>query len=436
MLRKTAKYYKGFRLFVVLTPLLMILEVIADVIIPTLMGNTINEGVLTGKIDLVYKNGIYMIIMAILAFLFGGLSTYCGAKAGQGLGRNLRLAVFEKIQTFSFANLDKFEVSSLITRLTNDIVVVSNLARMALRISIRAPFLFLLATIMAIRINMRLSIVFLIALPVMMLGIMLTMKFGIPKFRKFQTMLDRINARTQENLTGIRVVKAFCREEFEKEKFAKQNQDLVKTALNAFNLMILIMPFMMLVMYAVIVAVLWFGGNFMLQGGMQAGDLLSFIMYVGQILTSIMILAMVMMNFSRAKTSLERIFEVLETKSEFVESVKQGVLEVANGEINFHNVSFKYPGNPHFSLQNINLNIPSGSTVALIGSTGSAKSTLVHLIPRLYDVFDGEISVGGIPIKDYRISALRNQVAIVLQENTLFSGTIRSNMKWGNPQAS
>ena len=200
--------------------------------------------------------------------------------------------------------------------------------------------------------------------------------------------------------------------------------------------MILIMPFMMLVMYAVIVAVLWFGGNFMLQGGMQAGDLLSFIMYVGQILTSIMILAMVMMNFSRAKTSLERIFEVLETKSEFVESVKQGVLEVANGEINFHNVSFKYPGNPHFSLQNINLNIPSGSTVALIGSTGSAKSTLVHLIPRLYDVFDGEISVGGIPIKDYRISALRNQVAIVLQENTLFSGTIRSNMKWGNPQAS
>ncbi|HHT23926.1 MAG TPA: ABC transporter ATP-binding protein [Clostridiaceae bacterium] len=436
MLRKTAKYYKGFMPFVILTPLLMILEVIADVIIPTLMGNTINEGVLTGRIDLVYKNGLYMIIIAVLAFLFGGLSTYCGAKAGQGLGKNLRLAVFEKIQTFSFAGLDKFEVSSLITRLTNDIVVVADIARMALRISIRAPFLFILATLMAIRINLRLSLVFLIALPVMMLGIMLTMKFGISKFRKFQTMIDRINARTQENLTGIRIVKAFCREEFEKEKFAKQNQDLVKTALAALNLMVLIMPFMMLIMYAVIVAVLWFGGNFMLQGGMQAGDLFSFIMYVGQILTSIMILAMVMMNFSRAKASLERIFEVLETESEFVESVKQGVSEVADGEINFHNVSFKYPGNQHFSLQNINLNIPSGSTVALIGSTGSAKSTLVHLIPRLYDVFDGEISVGGIPIKEYRISTLRDQVAIVLQENTLFSGTIRSNMKWGNPQAS
>ncbi|MGI6579690.1 MAG: ABC transporter ATP-binding protein [Saccharofermentanales bacterium] len=436
MLRKTAKYYKGFMLFVVLTPILMILEVIADVIIPTLMGNTINDGVLAGKLDLVYKNGIYMIIIAVLAFIFGGLSTYCGAKAGQGLGKNLRLRVFEKIQTFSFAGLDKFEVSSLITRLTNDIVVVSNIARMALRISVRAPFMFVLATIMAIRINLRLSLVFLIALPVMMAGIMLTMKFGIPKFRKFQTKIDRINARTQENLTGIRVVKAFSREEFEKEKFAGQNQDLVKTALNALNLMVLIMPFMMLVMYAVIVAVLWFGGNFMLQGGMQAGDLFSFIMYVGQILISVMNLAMVMMNFSRAKASLERIFEVLETESEFVESVEQGISEVVNGEIVFDNVSFKYPGNQHFSLQNINLKIPSGSTVALIGSTGSAKSTLVHLIPRLYDVFEGEIRVGGIPIKDYRLTTLRDQVAIVLQENTLFSGTIRSNMQWGNPRAS
>ncbi|NLJ70787.1 MAG: ABC transporter ATP-binding protein [Clostridiaceae bacterium] len=436
MLRKTAKYYKGFMLFVILTPLLMILEVISDVIIPTLMGNTINEGVLTGRIDLVYKNGIYMIIIAVLAFLFGGISTYCGAKAGQGLGKNLRLALFEKIQTFSFASLDKFEVSSLITRLTNDIEIVSNVARMALRITIRAPFMFISATIMAIRINTRLSMVFLIALPVMMFGIMLTMKFGIPKFRKFQAKIDRINARTQENLTGIRVVKAFCREEFEKEKFAGQNQDLVKTALDALNLMIIIMPFMMLIMYAVIVAVLWFGGNFMLQGGMLAGDLFSFILYVGQILTSIMNIAMILMNFSRAKASLERIFEVLETESEFVESIKQGVSEVANGEINFNNVSFKYPGNQHFSLQNINLNIPSGSTVALIGSTGSAKSTLVHLIPRLYDVFEGEISIGGVPIKDYRIASLRDQVAIVLQENTLFSGTIRSNMKWGNPQAS
>lgn len=211
---------------------------------------------------------------------------------------------------------------------------------------------------------------------------------------------------------------------------------MVKTALDALNLMVLIMPFMMLVMYAVIVAVLWFGGNFMLQGGMQAGDLFSFIMYVGQILMSVINLAMIMMNFSRAKASLERIFEVLETESEFVDSVKQGVSEIANGDINFKNVSFKYPGNQHFSLQNINLNIPSGSTVALIGPTGSAKSTLVHLIPRLYDVSAGVVSVGGIPIKDYCIRTLRDQVSIVLQENTLFSGTIRSNMKWGNPQAS
>ena len=430
MLRKTGKYFKGYVLFAVLTPILMILEVVVDVIIPSLMRSTINGGVLAGNVNLVYRNGLYMIIAAIFAFLVGGISTYFGARAGQGLGKNLRLAVFNRVQTFSFANLDKFEVSSLITRLTNDIEIVSDIARMSLRISVRAPFLFIMATIMAVRINTQLSLIFIVALPLMAFGVFLTLKFGLPRFRKYQTKIDSINRRTQENLTAIRVVKAFVREDFEIEKFETQNKKLVRSALNAMNLMILIMPFMMLIMYAVIVAVLWFGGNFMLQGGMQAGDLFSYIMYVGQILMAVMHVAMIMMNFSRARASVERIFEVLETEPEFLESVDQGLTEVPNGSIKFKNVSFKYPGNQHFSLKNINLEIDSGSTLAVIGSTGSSKSTLVHLIPRLYDATEGEVEVGGIPIKDYNLKTLRDQVAIVLQENTLFSGTIRSNMQW------
>ncbi|MDI9490583.1 MAG: ABC transporter ATP-binding protein [Clostridiaceae bacterium] len=435
MLRKTGKYFKGYVLFAVLTPILMILEVVVDVIIPSLMRSTINGGVLAGNVNLVYRNGLYMIIAAIFAFLVGGISTYFGARAGQGLGKNLRLAVFNRVQTFSFANLDKFEVSSLITRLTNDIEIVSDIARMSLRISVRAPFLFIMATIMAVRINTQLSLIFIVALPLMAFGVFLTLKFGLPRFRKYQTKIDSINRRTQENLTAIRVVKAFVREDFEIEKFETQNKKLVRSALNAMNLMILIMPFMMLIMYAVIVAVLWFGGNFMLQGGMQAGDLFSYIMYVGQILMAVMHVAMIMMNFSRARASVERIFEVLETEPEFLESVDQGLTEVPNGSIKFKNVSFKYPGNQHFSLKNINLEIDSGSTLAVIGSTGSSKSTLVHLIPRLYDATEGEVEVGGIPIKDYNLKTLRDQVAIVLQENTLFSGTIRSNMQWGNKDA-
>lgn len=435
MLRKTGKYFKGYVLFAVLTPILMILEVVVDVIIPSLMRSTINGGVLAGNVNLVYRNGFYMIIAAIFAFLVGGISTYFGARAGQGLGKNLRLAVFNRVQTFSFANLDKFEVSSLITRLTNDIEIVSDIARMSLRISVRAPFLFIMATIMAVRINTQLSLIFIVALPLMAFGVFLTLKFGLPRFRKYQTKIDSINRRTQENLTAIRVVKAFVREDFEIEKFETQNKKLVRSALNAMNLMILIMPFMMLIMYAVIVAVLWFGGNFMLQGGMQAGDLFSYIMYVGQILMAVMHVAMIMMNFSRARASVERIFEVLETEPEFMESVDQGLTEVPNGSIKFKNVSFKYPGNQHFSLKNINLEVDSGSTLAVIGSTGSSKSTLVHLIPRLYDATEGEVEVGGVPIKDYNLKTLRDQVAIVLQENTLFSGTIRSNMQWGNKDA-
>lgn len=436
MIKKIGKFYKDYYLFAILCPIFMILEVFGDVLIPRLMGSTINDGVLTKNLDIVYSNGIKMIIVALLAFVFGASSTYFAAKAGHGLGKNLRHATFEKIQSFSFANLDDFEVSSLITRLTNDVLRISDMARMILRMAVRAPFMLILATFMAIQINAQLSIVFLAVVPVVAIVMFFGLRAAIPKFRKFQKKIDRINNRTQENLTSIRVVKAFVREDYEKEKFAKENENLVVTTLEAMNYIALMRPFMSLAMYAVISAVLWFGGLAMLDGNMQAGDLFSFLMYVGQILMSVMNLSMLFMNLSRARTSAERVIEVLEAESEFPESLISGITEVPDGSIEFENVTFNYPGNNHNSLQDINLKIKSGSTVAIIGSTGSSKTTLIQLIPRLYDVKKGDVKVGGISVKEYNVQALRDQVALVLQENTLFSGTIRSNMLWGNAQAS
>lgn len=436
MLKKIGKYYKGYYIFAILCPVFMALEVFGDVLIPRLMGSTINSGVLEKNLDIVYSNGIKMVIVALLAFIFGASSTYFAAKAGHGLGKNLRHATFEKIQSFSFANLDNFEISSLITRLTNDVMRISNMARMILRMAVRAPFMLVLAMFMAFQINAKLSLVFLAVLPIVSIALFFGLKAAIPKFRKFQGKIDEINNRTQENLTSIRVVKAFVREDYEKDKFEKKNEDLLVTTLEAMNYIALMRPFMSLAMYAVIIAILWLGGLSMLAGSMQAGDLFSFLLYVSQILMSVMNLSMLMMNLSRARTSAERVLEVLEADSEFPESLTSGLKEVKDGSIEFENVSFHYPGNNHNSLEDINLKIKSGSTVAIIGSTGSSKTTLIQLIPRLYDVTKGDVKVGGISVKKYNIETLRNQVAVVLQENTLFSGTIRSNMKWGKADAS
>ncbi len=435
MFFKLNKYYRGYIAFAILCPLFMILEVFGDVLIPSLMESTIDNGVMNQNIDLVIKNGKYMILVALLALFFGVVSTFFSAKAAQGFGANLRNDVFTKIQSFSFASLDQFEISSLITRLTNDIVFLSNLARMTLRIAVRAPVMFIMAIFMAIRINPKLSMIFAISLPIIAIGAFILMQVALPRFRKFQKSFDQVNNRTQENLMAIRVVKAFTREDYEVEKFEDKNNNLLVTSLHALNLLVLMMPLMMLVMFSIIISVFWFGGNLVLKGSMQAGELFSFTMYVGQILTSVINISAYVINLSRAKVSVERILEVLNTEPEFADDNTYQLKEVKKGNVCFKDVSFKYPNTKHRSLRDINLEIEAGSTTAIIGSTGSAKTTLVQLISRLYDVTSGEILIDNQPIDLYDPIALRDQVAMVLQENTLFSGTIRSNMQWGKEDA-
>lgn len=435
MFFKLNKYYRGYIAFAILCPLFMILEVFGDVLIPSLMESTIDNGVMNQNIDLVIKNGKYMILVALLALFFGVVSTFFSAKAAQGFGANLRNDVFTKIQSFSFASLDQFEISSLITRLTNDIVFLSNLARMTLRIAVRAPVMFIMAIFMAIRINPKLSMIFAISLPIIAIGAFILMQVALPRFRKFQKSFDQVNNRTQENLMAIRVVKAFTREDYEVEKFEDKNNNLLVTSLHALNLLVLMMPLMMLVMFSIIISVFWFGGNLVLKGSMQAGELFSFTMYVGQILTSVINISAYVINLSRAKVSVERVLEVLNTEPEFADDNTYQLKEVKKGNVCFKDVSFKYPNTKHRSLRDINLEIEAGSTTAIIGSTGSAKTTLVQLISRLYDVTSGEILIDNQPIDLYDPIALRDQVAMVLQENTLFSGTIRSNMQWGKEDA-
>lgn len=435
MFFKLNKYYRGYIAFAILCPLFMILEVFGDILIPSLMESTIDNGVMNQNIDLVIKNGKYMILVALLALFFGVVSTFFSAKAAQGFGANLRNDVFTKIQSFSFASLDQFEISSLITRLTNDIVFLSNLARMTLRIAVRAPVMFIMAIFMAVRINPKLSMIFAISLPIIAIGAFILMQVALPRFRKFQKSFDQVNNRTQENLMAIRVVKAFTREDYEVEKFEDKNNNLLVTSLHALNLIVLMMPLMMLVMFSIIISVFWFGGNLVLKGSMQAGELFSFTMYVGQILTSVINISAYVINLSRAKVSVERVLEVLNTEPEFADDNTYQLKEVKKGNVCFKDVSFKYPNTKHRSLRDINLEIEAGSTTAIIGSTGSAKTTLVQLISRLYDVTSGEILIDNQPIDLYDPIALRDQVAMVLQENTLFSGTIRSNMQWGKEDA-
>lgn len=435
MIKRLLRFFEGYRIFAILCPLFMIAEVFCDVMIPRLMGMTINEGILQENISMVYKNGYLMIGLAFFGLVTGGLSSYFASKAGQGFGYNLRGAIYRKIQTFSFANLDEFDQSTLITRLTNDVTRLSNIARMTLRMAVRAPSMFLMAFIMALTISPRLSLIFAVAIPVLGIVLFLLMRKAFPRFRVFQKAIDRINHRVQENLTNIRNVKSFVREDFEIEKFKEDNENLYMRGIEALNVVMTLFPFMFLVMYSTIIAVLWFGGSLVISGDMLTGDLFSFVMFISQILMSLMMLSMLIMNYTRAKASAERVIEILNTRPDLV-SPENGSKEIANGAFEFRDVSFRYPKAKVDSLSHVNLKVESGQTVAVVGSTGSSKSTLVQLLPRLYDVREGQVTVAGKDVKEYDLKYLRDKVAIVLQQNTLFTGTIRENLMWGDPEAS
>lgn len=425
---------KKYMKYAVLCPIMMILEVLADIIIPYLMALIVDVGIAGRDVGYVVKMGIIMIFAALFGMVMGIISSHYGATAGYGFAAEIRKETFKKVQSFSFANLDKFSVSSLITRLTNDCNTLGQVAMMSLRMAVRAPFMMIFALIMALRINAPLAAVFMVTIPLTVALIALILTKARPLFIKMQSRVDRVNAVIQENLVGIRVVKSFNRQKHEEMKFKERNDSLRDTALKAISIIIFFMPILTLITYATIIAVLWFGGKQIVAGTMGSGELLSFITYITQILMSLILLTFFFMQFLRGSASAARIAEVLDTETEIVE-IDNPVMSVKDGSISFRDVSFSYPLSSEKALKDINFEIATGETIGIIGSTGSSKSTLIQMIPRLYDVTDGSVAVGGIDVKNYHLETLRDKVAFVLQKNVLFTGTIRENMKWGNENA-
>ncbi len=428
-------YIKKYRFYAVLCPIFMILEVLGDIYIPYLMSRIVDVGIENRDIDYIVRVGLIMVGAALLAMAFGVISAHFGARAGFGFASEIRKEAFKKVQGFSFANLDRFTVSSLITRLTNDCNTLGQVTMMSLRMAVRAPFLMLFALIMAFNINRSLARVFMVAVPLTAATIGIILPKARPLFQKLQGRVDRVNAIIQENLIGIRVVKSFNRQSYEERRFKERNDDLKNTALSAISLVISVMPMLNLIVYSTIIAVLWFGGRQVSAGTMGSGELISFITYITQVLMSLLMMSFFFMNLLRGSASAGRILEVLSTESEIKEA-ETPVKELKDGSVTFEHVCFSYPGSPEKTLKDINFHIKSGETIGIIGSTGSSKTTLVQLIPRLYDVTEGSVKVGGVDVREYDVKALRDQVAFVLQKNTLFSGTIRENMQWGKEDAS
>lgn len=433
-LKQLLPYMKKYLKYAILSPILMVLEVTADIVIPYLMSLIVDYGITNGDLNYIIKIGLIMVAAALLAMSFGIYSSHCGAKAGYGFASEIRLETYKRVQGFSFANLDQFQVSSLITRLTNDCNTLGQVTMMSLRMAVRAPFMMIFALIMSFTINARLARVFLVSIPITVIVFLLVLRKARPLFIALQTKVDRVNAIIQENLTGIRVVKSFNRQKHEEKRFKERNDDLKDNALKAISLVIFIMPVLNLVVYGTIIAVLWFGGQQILIGTMSGGELISFITYITQVLMSLLMMSFFLMQLLRGSASVKRIIEVLNTKSEIVQ-VSDPVKELKDGSIKFKNVNFRYPASNENTLKNINFSVNSGETLGIIGSTGSSKSTLVQLIARLYDATEGYVEVGSRNVKEYDIESLRNQVAFVLQKNTLFSGNLRENMKWGNENA-
>lgn len=406
-----------------------------EVLIPYVMAAIIDNGIGKGDIGYVAAMGGLMMLMAAVSLFFGAVAGRLSAVAAVGFAKNLRSAMFRKVQEFSFANVDKFSTASLTTRLTTDVNNTQMAFMMFIRTAVRAPVMMIFALIMSIKINARLSVIFLCAIPVLGVALAIIHLKAHPRFKAMLTLYDDMNARVQENLIGIRTVKAFVREDYEKKKFTDRTEAVRAAQVKAEKLVIMTMPFMQLCMYASIISILFFGGIFVVNGVMEAGELSQFVTYVGQILMSLMMLSFMFMMFIISRASLPRIYEVL-TETPDILSPESPVTEVQDGSVSFRNVSFSYfKDMDNLALEKVSLEVKSGETIGIIGGTGSSKTTLVQLIPRLYDTTDGEVLVGGVNVRDYDVEALRNQVAMVLQKNVLFSGTIRDNLRWGNADA-
>lgn len=437
MIKKLASYVREYKIFAILTPVVMIGEVLMEVFIPFVMADIIDRGIASGDAKYVATRGLLMVGMACLSLVFGALGGFFGAKASSGFAKNIRGALFSKVQDFSFGNVDHFSTSSLITRLTTDVNHIQMAFMMLIRSAVRSPMMLIGAVVMAVRINAKLAGVFFVVIPILALAFWKISSTAHPRFKEMLKKYDGLNASVQENLIAIRIVKAFVREKFEKEKFEVSADAVRKAQMKAEKVIILNGPVLQLTMYATILSVLWIGGRMIIGGRFELGKLASFLTYIGQTLNSLMMLSMLFMMMIISVAAARRICEVLEEVPEIGE--EEAIPEAApeSGAVEFENVSFSYHKDPNnLNLENINLSVKSGETIGIIGGTGSGKSSLVQLIPRLYDPISGSVFVGGRNVKEYSLSSLRDAVAMVLQKNVLFSGTIRENLLWGNENAS
>ena len=436
-LKRWLHYARPYARYFVIGPLCMIVEVLGEILLPSLYGSIVNVGI--AEQNVWYIAGVcgLMILTAVLMMTGGVGGAYFASKASVNYAADLRRDVYSKIQKFSFANIDHFSTGSLVTRLTNDVTQIMNMINMLMRMCLRAPGMLIGALIMTIAMNPSLAVVLAVSIPLLAVIIVTVVRTGFPRFTRMQAKMDGLNNKIQEDLTNVRVIKSFVREDFEKERFAQANGDLKSTTMRALSVVIMMMPAMMLVMNFTILAVIWFGGQQVIGGTMAVGDLTAFINYVTQILMSLMMLTMVFMNSSRTVASARRISEVLDEKIDLTdERAAHRERSVARGEVEFKNVSFRYyKTSDEKVLDNINLTIRPGETVGIIGSTGCGKTTLVSMIPRLYDVDEGEVLVDGIDVRDYDLVKLRDGVGMVLQKNVLFSGTIEENLRWGDADA-
>ena len=427
---------KKYIINTILSPVVMIGEVVMEVIIPFIMAKIIDVGIAGKDLPFVARYGGLMIGLAVISLFCGVMGTRCSTVAAQGFACTLRTRLYKKIQSFSFANIDKFSTASLVTRLTTDVNMAQNVYRMLIHMCVRSPFMLIAGTIMAFRMNSQLAILFLIAVPVIVISILVISNLAHPRFKAMMKKFDGLNAAIQENLIGIRIVKAYVRGDFEEKKFRKAADDVRRAQVHAEKLIIFMMPIMQLVMYVSMIAVMWFGGRLVVAGTMLSGELISFFTYVTQVLSSIMFLGMVFVSLVMVQASNQRIVEVLDEVPD-IKNPEKPVMEVRDGSVIFDKVDFAYgKREDNCILKDINLEIKSGEVVGIIGSTGSSKTSLVALLPRLYDVLHGEVKIGGVDVRNYDLTALRDSVAMVLQKNVLFSGTIRDNLRWGNENAS
>lgn len=433
--KQLSKSVREYKRDAILTPVFVIGEVAMDVVIPMLISNLIDYGITPGNMDYIYTVGFQLVVACLVALALGVLSGRHAAKASAGFAKNLRKDMYYNVQNFAFSNIDKFSTPSIITRMTTDVTNVQMAFQMVIRVAVRSPIMLISALFMAFRLGGKMAMVYLIVIPLLGFGLYFISTSVAKIFKRAFKRYDTLNAVVQENVSGIRVVKSYVREDYEIKKFTDMSDGMRQDFTKAETRLALNMPMMQLCIYSTMTAIFWFGSRFILSGGMTTGNLMSLVTYTMQMLNSMMMLSMVFTMIVMSRASMERIAELLRETPD-IQSAPDGVSEVKDGSIEFKNVSFSYKGegtNP--SLMDVNLSIRSGETIGIIGSTGSAKSTLVQLIPRLYDATEGEVLVGGVNVKNYDLEALRNSVAMVLQKNVLFSGTIKSNLRWGDENA-